>query len=536
MSEYNILSSLEEVQAPMLTRSQPVRIEDSNSQNYSGGEIKFTTASLATSDKLYGVSEGVLMIPKKIEITHSANMDTTKANFLLAMKHGTYSSINAIKVRMDNKALCNYTDLTNIYCHFNVLSSYNSTDEINQELMGFYKDDSASYAYEPNASGNGIGECNSQIGDPTNMNVAGLNWAVKRNLGFMKRAKLINYDEDEVTTKKEFGVAGYAGQNFKSNKSFTGVKVITYNVMLYIKLSDIHDCFRSMPVVRNPNIQFEMQYHACKSTLGTGAGTWTNANSTTVPNHNFCDYQVSSQTGNAVTIAGTMTITEKIGNDQSKICQLVIPRLEMTPEAESDYISSMGSEKLINYTHIEVNQSLQTGSSINWPINQSLANMTGFVMLIRLGSNTNALTSSNAPANYTTDASPFTSAPNMLCSAQLVQNLQVYVSNVPVFDQPINYNWDMYVDLIRQKSVNGNGTSSIMNSGFITREDWEAGVYGYIYCKLPESQQRNVDQSLKITFNNAKHAAIPCLSLLAFVETRKQYTIDVNSGKIAIIV
>jgi len=110
------------------------------------------------------------------------------------------------------------------------------------------------------------------------------------------------------------------------------------------------------------------------------------------------------------------------------------------------------------------------------------------------------------------------------------------VSNVPVFDQPINYNWDMYVDLIRQKSVNGNGTSSIMNSGFITREDWEAGVYGYIYCKLPESQQRNVDQSLKITFNNAKHAAIPCLSLLAFVETRKQYTIDVNSGKIAIIV
>jgi len=535
MSEYNILSSLEEVQAPMLTRSQPVRIEDSNSQNYSGGEIKFSTASLASSDKLYAVNEGVLMIPKEIKIIHTADMDTAKANFLLAMKHGTYSSINAIKVRMDNKALCNYTDLTNIYCHFNVLSSYNSTDAINQELMGFYKDENASYSYKTVTDADGVGECNSQIGAPTNMDVTGLNWALKKNLGFMKRAKLINYSEDEATTKKSFSVAGYAGNNFKSNKTSGGVREITYNVMLYIKLADLHDCFKTMPVVRNPNIQFEMQYHACKSILGTGAGTWTVASST-VPNHNFCDYQVSSQNGNAVTVAGTMTITEKIGNVQSAICQLVIPRLEMTPEAESDYISSMGSEKLVDYTHIEVNQSLQTGSSINWAVNQSLANMTGFVMLIRLGANTNPLTSSNAPTNYTTDASPFTSAPNMLCSAQLVQNLQVYVSNVPVFDQPINYNWDMYVDLIRQKSVNGNGTSSLMNSGFISRADWEDGIYGYIYCKLPESQQRNVDQSLKITFNNAKHSAIPCLSLLAFVETRKQYTVDVNSGKIAIIV
>lgn len=534
MSEFSLISSMKESSASPIKKTVVTRIRDSNQGSYAGNQFSLDTRSLISSNDMFALSEAHLEIPYTITVSALADMD--KTNFLLALKHGYYSKIAGISVKLDNQALCTYTNLSNLYTHFNVMSTMNESDmKTVGNLIGFHKDESCGYSYNVAQSVNGIGECDTTGNDTSNGLKIDTDLTYKQtriNNGFVKRAEFINYREDDALLAP-FVKTGRANEIFKSSVTHTA-DTKTYNVCAIVRLSDIHDVFKSMPVLRNPNLNLVVQFHSCNTYITVDNTNQYQPGVITNPVNNFCNYQIKPCIAGIIADAGTFGIVETMGNSSRNIVELVIPKIEMNPDDELRYLEDMGNDHLVKYTDIHSNTETFSSPAISWQINSALSAMTGMLLLVRLGSNGAALTGDNA-ATMSVDHSPFTSCPNYLCSAQAVSNFQVLLSNKPIFEAPVQYNYDMYLDMMRAKSINGFSSNASITSGLITRKDWEESSYGYIYVSLPKSTNMHADQSLQVRFNNDNIAKVQRLDLVAFVEVEKAYEIDVNTGKIKMI-
>lgn len=529
MSEFNLNHSMKSYDSAPIKQTNYVRIRDNNNGSYSGNQFSLTTDSLTSSNDFYDLKDSLLEIPFKITI--DTVQDLTKSQFLLSLKHGYYSKINGISVKLDNQPLVNFTQLSNLYTHFNVLTSFSSNDmDLIGDLIGFHKDSSASYSYTTTDNLKGIGECSNGLNYDPSYNVVSEYFQPNGNPGFLQKSSMLSYDEADPVLST-FVKTGRAKEIFKSYKTDDGVDTVTFNICAVVRLADIHDVFKQMPIMRNPNLNIVCQVHNCNATITTDVTNLYTTGFSVNPVHNFCGWQLRTNT--STDISGNCTITESMKNESKSIVELVIPRVTFNEEDELDYIESMGREKLVKYTDIHSATTLESGASVNWMANSALSGMTGVVLLTRLGSNGTAL-NGNSAALVSVDNSPWTSAPNYLCSAQAIANFQVYLSNRPVFESPITYNYDMYLEMMRSKCVN-NFSGASYETGLITRRDWEEGNYGYIYVKLPESENKTADQSLQIRFTNDNSAKIKNLDLLCFIEVEKAYNVDVNTGKIKIV-
>jgi len=518
-----------------LKKTDHVRIRDSNNGSYAGNQFSIDTGSLTSSNDMFALSEAHMEIPYTITMTGVALIG--KAHFLMALKHGFYSKVAGIAVKLDNQALCTFTNLSNLYTHFNVLSTMNESDMATVgDLIGFHQDGISSYIHTTADNIRGVGECNSSTGSSLASDAvdsSGEYYQLAANKGFLKRAQQIGYHEADASLAP-FVKAGRASETFKSNMTIAGT-TITFNVCAIIRLSDIHDVFKTMPIMRNPNLNLSVQFHSCNGAITVDdTNKWQLAGLAMNPVNNFCSWQLKALDDNVITDATDCVITETMKNTSRSIVELVIPRIQMSDEAQMSYLNDMGSEHVVRYTDIHSNTETFASPAVSWQVNSALSGMTGFLMLVRLGSNGAVLTANNG-AVLSTDHSPFTSAPNYLCSSQAISNLQVYLSNRPVFESPIQYNYDMYLDMMRAKSINGFSSNAGISSGLISRRDWEEGNHGYIYVKLPRSANIHADQSLQVRFTNDNIAKVTKLDLLGFIEVEKSYTIDVNTGKIKIL-
>ena len=535
MSEFSLITSMKESTIGPIHKTSLTRIRDSNQGSYAGNLISINTSSLVSSNELHAPSEGIFEIPFTAKVTKVESM--TKGNFLLAMKHGFYSKVAGLSAKLDNQALCTFCNLSNLYTHFNILSTMNPSDmDTVGNLIGFYKDSTAGYSYQTAASAFGVGECNSGSADPALNGIPHTDqtyFQAGSNRGFIERAKQLSYREDDPVLS-DFVKTGRAAEIFKSHMTYdAAADEITYNVCAVIRLSDLHDCFKTMPITRNLNLNITVQFHSCNATIATGVDMY-GVDPVLNPVNGFCPYQIKANPGGTITDNTTFNITESMGNSSRAVVELILPKITMTPEAEMDYLESMGSSHLVTYTDIHSNTETFSTPAISWQVNSALSGMTGFLMLMRLGSNGDDLNANNG-AMFSCDHSPFTNAPNYLCSAQSVANLQVLLSNKPVFEAPIQYNYDIYLEMMRAKSLNGFSPNGGITSGLITRADFEEGNYGYIYVKLPRSSNMHSDQSLQVRFMNDNISKIVRLDLLAFIEVEKSYEIDVNTGKIKMI-
>jgi len=519
------------IESPVI-KTDAVRIRDSNNGSYAGNQFSVDTGSLTSSNDMFSVADAHLEIPYTITVENVD--DLTKAHFLLALKHGYYSKVNGIAVKLDNQPLCNFTNLSNLYTHFNILSSWTEGDvKRDGDLIGFFKDSAGGYSHKTVSSSEGVGECTNPIANLGEvLATESTYYQAHGNDGFLKKAKAISYNEADAVLAP-FCKTGRASEIFKSNKTDNGGTTITYNVCAIVRLADIHDCFKTMPIMRNPNLNIVVQFHSCNATLPVVTNNYTTA-VVLNPVHNFCSWQVRQLASDVIATTTSAIVTESMKNTAKSIVELVIPRIQMNEEDEMNYINQMGKEHMIKYTDIHSNTETVASPAVSWMVNSALSAMTGFLMLIRLGSNGQALTANNTPL-FTTDHSPFTSAPNYLCSSQAVANLQLYVSNRPVFESPVTYNYDMYLNMIREKGLNNNSVNGGVGSGLISRQEWEESNYGYIYVKLPQNANKMADQSLQVRFTNDNNAKVTRLDLLAFIEVEKAYTLDVNAGKIKIL-
>ena len=238
MSEFDVQHALKDLTfAPSIKRVDMSRSRDQENGTYPNNSATIVTTALRSNNDMYQTNAMVLSTPMSVNITtdDALGIEETKSRNLIAFKQSTNSLLNGLILKVDDKPLVGFTNLSNLHAHFNILSAYGPDDqEINGDLIGCYKDDSGSYGYNAAANENGIGESTngSKAGDhqyqdnSATPNKTTYTGDLKVNSGFQKRANQWDYDETDTSIAK-FTTVGRASVLNKTFREKTYVAAST---------------------------------------------------------------------------------------------------------------------------------------------------------------------------------------------------------------------------------------------------------------------------------------------------------------------
>ena len=510
--QYELMSSMaNQSNAQVFKRKYHMRIPDTNGQAYPNAQINWNLSALTTNNAFLSCKQSSLEIPYIAHVTSSVAIGTLVQNtYMIALKKSVMDLVNGMSLTLNENAIINFCDLSNLATQFKILSTWSQDDITTKgDVINWAKNNSDSYAYDGAVSANGIGENNNVVTNltfnPGNGIEQGL--GTVQNSGFRRRANKTSYNVLGTEIAKYSSLANV--QN--SRKSFMHYESTTsmyYYIMVTIPLAQMHDLFDKLPLIRNPYIKLTMQMHTATAVIPYTHATTVMGLTSVSSSFNYNPLMISKVTDGFVGTADcNITIKSGIGAvDNSnnflgtdRTCYFNACLYEFNPEGEKKYIESVGN-KVIKYQDVYSNRFVNCSGPINWQIHTGLSKIRGLLIVTNLGSGVNTLATPATAVGAGTSVllSPFSSGENMLgCS---YTNVNVKLGGLPYYVENLNYGYDVYKrEILSYNSVNGGLTPGV-NSGLISQNDWESGVFAYHFFDLSKKSATEDDIQKTIHF------------------------------------
>ena len=319
----------------VFVRKDWINILDNQNQNYSNNQSIIDTSQLSNSNKYMSYREGYLAIPLMLTMgtptgttyssfqtatgtltaqtqTFSAFAAAGGADYVMGLKNWFGTIIHSLTLDYNGTTICQQTPYSNMWNSFKLMTSLSYQDLISQgEQIGFYPDESTTFAYYPTGAGTATtaavaagtdfilngGTCNN-----TNALSAGAVSGVDNsysssqgNVGFYTRQAHINFDGAALVG----GAAGFlTGQTTATYTSLLGTNALNLlwksyvltrisgtatttttavtvttapllqiNMMAMVKLKHLHSFFNMCPLLKGVFMKLTLNLNNTSSTI-----------------------------------------------------------------------------------------------------------------------------------------------------------------------------------------------------------------------------------------------------------------------------
>lgn len=572
---------------PFVSKEWSNPIFDTNtSANYASNQVIFDTTTLSNSGTLVNYAEGLIILPMVIWVSGvgaAGALNFTggafeNTDFMLGFKNSHVQLVHSVSITLNNIDIVQSVPMTNAYLSFIQHSELSSEDEwLNGPLTGYAKDNASSWYYHSSTKVGDVITGDSRgcgIGNNCNFGlVDGLAVNDTHNSGLLRRQKFVNkYNTEKVA------ILGDIARNKPSCKNYVETiasgKYIYYDVV--IRLKDLcPNLFSNLPMAKgmkfkivltlNNNITFTFQkddngnfiydtskfsnvtsatnplmlaasYNKIKAQTGgvfqPSAG---NANIDTNPTGNYC-FAINNATARTALVpcgsntlpcvtTNTYTVSMGIGkkNDvqhQRPQCILYVPSYRLNPTYELDYYNPQSRIRKVHYTELEYQSfTVSPNNTFNVELSSSCVRPKRLILIPVL----------TAEENYGLNplSSPFASEP-ATTSPCLISSFNCAISNVNIYPNDINYDYDHYLqELNGQSGINGNIVNGLVSSR-INLVDFENN-YHYIVCDL--SRRTTAQDLTAVSIRvRGKLDSPKKIEIHAFIERERIIEIDVMTG------
>jgi hypothetical protein len=467
----------------------------SNSGTFSSGQIQFDLSTFS-SQNWVNLTEAVIEFPIKITAqlttagsggtpgTHSAGI------FSAVCKNGFHQWFNSAQLILNGQTIQSQQPYENVAASYRILSNW-SQDTLNKwgNACGIALDDCTGDSEVATSYASGVGLNNvpySTVATSIRGFDAVNNQSTIYNKGVVSRAQNINSNIASTTLGGTIlGAAGYKN----AGKSNIGVASAsnTVNTVLHsqfimgsVRLRDLFD-INQIPMCKNIKGYLYLTFNSFQVQLTGGlSSSGTIANVTTTPLTGLsCPFNViydstgvqltNTATGTApvLTIVGSIdgTNTNAVGSSGSLLtnARLLMPYYNANPQTDT------ALSKIQQFTTLEkiVNPfSMSAGEVKNFTITVGVSNPTKLVLLPMFQNLGGASFLSNP------EVSPFDTVPATSSPFAKLDNIQVYVANKPLFQYPIQYDYEHWIMNAVQEGANA-GLVDEMTSSLLTAQLWE---------------------------------------------------------------
>lgn len=498
----------------------------SNGGNFSS-QVQFDLNTLSSQSQWCNLRESYINFPIRVKLKNiggSSLASVTTANTLAALKSGYFQFIDSVQLVIDGQTIQTSQIFENIAANFRVISDW-SSDTYNKlgptlgvSLDNFDDLDNATYGNIVKAiyGIDTVSANNTAISDRQsyqNVLAAGTGMAAS-----ILGAQAKNIGKSQVANVSTATVA-------------SGSHAYTQFVMATIRLADIIPAIKDMPMTRNIKGFLYLNYNSSTTTLTYDAGAVLSSVSTvsqfgrTAPvlinNDSIVGIAKASATWELeATISGVQTDLTAAAPALT-FARLVCPYYVANPMVDA----ALSMKK--TYRYLERNVStfdITSGANLTVTLTPGIANPKGVLLFPYFtGSSTVANLLSN-PLLSVTDTCPATTSP-----FAALKDLQIMVANKPIFNNPVQYDADLFLQEIAQLGADG-GLNNEFNSGLLSAQDWDR-LYRYYYVNVGRRIESE-DGSSKSVIVQATNATTCDMRVIAMVFYEKEITVDTSAGRV----
>ena len=110
-----------------------------------------------------------------------------------------------------------------------------------------------------------------------------------------------------------------------------------------------------------------------------------------------------------------------------------------------------------------------------------------------------------------------------------LKDLQILVGNVPMFQNPVSMDWDLFGQEVAQLGLDG-GLDSQCGSGLLSQQMWDR-LYRFYTCDVGRRLESE-DGSSKSVLVQCTNATVCNMRVIAMIFYEKEITIDTSMGRI----
>lgn len=541
-------------------------ITDTTNGAFTSGMATFDLSTLSSQNQWVSLSEIVIELPFKITAsiltpnTTQGGVGTQVGNCGIStavLKAGFHSIIDSCQIQVAGATIQQASPFENVCASFRILSNW-SQDNLKKwgTATGFAIDDCTNDNNTSNTN-NGLNGATFATQQNSVRGFDSTNHATIINKGLIARNAMIN--NDISTTSVQGAVLGTVGMkaaavsNAAGLPSITSLQAATAGTVLYtqyvmatIRLKDIAD-LNDFPCVKNLKGMIYLSYNSTSVNLtATGVNNAVIATMSILQNAGrSCPFTINTGTNgliiptNSTTAVGPITVqitgsvdasgTNSIGNSGPLITtgRLLAPFYISNPKTDqllsnsAKYFSTL--EKIVNPI-----ASVAAGATVNYTISAGLPNAKKLLLLpmwINCGGTSNLLNP---------EQSPFDSTPATSGVFATLSNLQVYVGNKPIYQYPIQYNYEQWLTEQSGLGLNGgvvdNDTSQLLTSQLFDQNH----RFYYVNLSRQSESESGASKSIQVSFTNpAPSGTGLAMKVIAVVWYQKRWVINTNLCQIS---
>lgn len=554
---------------------------DSNQGSYGGvNQLIYETATLSNNGMWQSYSEAWIEVPVSIVLSaevaekdDSDISDAAGADFLVALKNGSYHLINSMSVEMNNTTIIQQTNMSNIHMAYrlNTQSSLNDVS-LNGATSGFALDSAHSWRYSSNTSGTFINASGSRNNAVTkfliNQRVEGKSGFEIQNNGIYQRQQFTMNPTGATSSNGATDLMSASNiDTYGVNSVYAAVpgtvstaahKVWHYTVL--IKLRDIHPFFepQNLPLTKGTYFKFVFNLNQSVTSFTYAADAYDGTDIEPLSKFTILpgDSTVYGGGCNPMMLCeGFDTTAEPALKDGKKykvscsvvrpidstqagypnaVCKttstrLFVPSYILSPQKEKQYLE-LHRTKTIKYDDIYQYQTniakSDGGGSIATSISNGISKLKSIVICPFINNDSSVTAGAGGLAAY---RSPLASEPATCSPMMYFNNFNVKVSGITAFRQNINYSFEAFLTELQSTGLNGNMTRGLC-SGLISKDMFENN-YGYLVvdCSRRLPQAFVAPASVELVGNYIGKAPIQLVTFCAF---EREITIDTFTGDI----
>ena len=477
----------------------------SNSGSFGSGQIQFDLSSLSSQSQWLSLNEAVIEFPVKIVATTAGvTSGVVTGNIHSAIiKNGWHQWISSAQLMINGQTIQASQPYENVATQWRILSSWSQDELVKQgPTCGFALDDmtnslavnttaapasaklapasglaNATYATFMTAP-KGFDSLNDASGNPS---------ALLTNKGAIERALLTNNSvvsttlQATVLTPTNMKVAGRSHVAGAASSGTGTQTVLSAFYMATVRLKDICD-LREFPLTKNLRGYLYLNFNSATINYNCNAGT-VSALSMAINSGQTCPFLINAQDGalaagiesglaasahaNPITFVGSVdgTATSAISPSGPLLtnARLVVPYYVANPMA--DAALSQSNKFFTTLDKLQFTFDVAAGATQNITITSGVSNPKRIVMLPLL-KKLGGMTTMTAPEQSPFDPAPATSGP-----FATMNNLQVQVANQTVYQSPIQYDYEQFLQEQSQVGESGN-MSNESTSGLLSEQLW----------------------------------------------------------------
>lgn len=530
------------------TEKKWVYVNDNNSQNYSS-QVVIDSTPLSNAGGYVNWSEGYILMPLVVEATSkdAGGVDVAwgnqaQADALVSLKSGYWNMVNSMSVEFNNQTIVQQTPFLNVFRSFKAHTAFAESDVLNHGAeLGYAFDSADSWGYTSAADeGAPISTLFNNRNLPPTASTTIANDGGKHNQGLEQRLRNVALQPVAGSSlgKENIITATRQKELYQSRVVVNGTSNVVWEIYAKLRLKDLTEYFEKCPLLKGSTMRFLINTNQAEASITRGATGSITATSVSVLGGNTMPMMLSSQSAPTAQVAGGAVGTDvaqatitRISVDIYKGRQsghttalssvrLYAPLYRFNPLAEQRYLS-LAPTKRVEYNDVFQYQfdNIAGGATFNFLVSNGIADIQSVLVVPFISpsanGNLNSLLSPYSSSGATPDPIP-------------LQQFNILLSGVNLFIENEDYDFQAFAHQLKSSNQLNGGLTTGLGSGLIGKREFE-GLYRYYYGNASRSlpSEEGVSKSVQIVGKNASEVSV---SLMVFVEFKREMTIDIQTG------